>query len=187
MNIGLDIDGTITTLCTTIEVMNREFNKDYTLDDYTQYNLGEVYGLTNEEMIEFWMRYGTEIYERALPIWNLDEFVNKWSTYQAKKKKRNDIILVTARPESSRDITESWLKRNKVPYDLLRMGHHNKVQAVGEYFLDVMVDDKGEHIRDIDNETECETFLVDRPYNRWYETDRRIYVHDTHKELRKWM
>lgn len=48
---------------------------------------------------------------------------------------RNVIIIYTARPETMRDETEYWLRKNKVKYHALVMGN-NKMGA------DIYVDDR---------------------------------------------
>lgn len=180
LNIGLDLDGTLTTMDSIIDVFNRETGKKLTADDYRVYHLGEVYGMTNDELRTVWGQYEYEIYDRALPIWNLHAFMDKWRKYQTKDKKGNKIYIVTSRPEKQRGVTEQWLKRNHIKYDGLFMGYHTKLTAVVEHGLDVVVDDKAEHIQLIDKEpmVDCEAFLVDRPYNRWYQTEKRVYVQD---------
>lgn len=48
---------------------------------------------------------------------------------------RNTIIIYTARPESMRNATEYWLRKNKVKYHAIVMGN-NKMGA------DIYVDDR---------------------------------------------
>jgi|SRR5690625_188123 len=180
MNIGLDLDGTLTTMDSTVDVFNRETGKELTIDDYWDYDLKKVYGLTSKESSDMWEKHSEEIFDRALPIWDLDAFLYRWSTYKTTRKKRNKIYIVTARPEKYREITEAWLKRNHVEYDGLYMGYHTKLAAVIEHGLDVIIDDKGEHIEliDLEGTVECEAYVIDRPYNTWYKTKNRLYVKD---------
>lgn len=44
------------------------------------------------------------------------------------KKKGRKIIIISARPEMTRDVTKEWLKNNKVPFDELVLVGTGKVE-----------------------------------------------------------
>lgn len=183
--IGIDIDGTLTTLDAMVNVFNRETNKKLSVNDITQYDIGTCYGLSLEESKEVWNKHEREIYTRSLPIWNLHEFIKYWRQYGQMGKKENEIFIVTARDKKYEEVTKSWLKFNHVDYDDIYLGYEHKVDAVRQHLLDVFVDDKVENIRDIDNSPylECRAYLVDKPYNREYKTQNRVIVKDNYDQV----
>lgn len=176
--VGIDIDGTITTMDIIIDVFNRETGKELTLEDLKYYDVGKCYGIDKEESKRIWKNYTVEIVKRSIPIWNLQDFMYGWERYGITGKKRNEIIIVTARPEEYKEETILWLKNNKVDFDEIYFGYDKKIDAVGEYFLDIFIDDKADNIKDIEESEhiECEAFLVDQPYNRYYPAKNRIYT-----------
>ena|SRR5699024_441954 len=181
MRVGIDIDGTLTTMDIIVDVFNRETGKNLTTDDLIVYDVGDCYGLSKDEAVNIWVEHSEEIFKRHLSIWDIEEFMYMWENYKTVgKKEKNEIIIVTAREERFRKVTENWLRMNGIRYDELHMGYDKKINAVREHFLDVMVDDKAVNIRDIDRESYlgCEAFVVDRPYNKWYGTKNRVYVMD---------
>src|SRR5699024_986873 len=181
MRVGIDIDGTLTTMDIIVDVFNRETGKNLTTDDLIVYDVGECYGLSKDAAVGVWKNHSYEMFKRHLSIWDIEDFMDTWENYKTMgKKEKNEIILVTARGEEYREVTEDWLRMNDIKYDELHMGYNKKIDAVREHFLDVMVDDKADNIRDIDRESYlgCEAFVVDRPYNKWYGTKNRVYVED---------
>jgi len=176
--VGIDIDGTLTTMDMIVTIFNRETGKNLTVDDLHEYDVGNVYGISKEEAGRIWKNHSHEMFKRHLCIWDIAEFMNKWKYYKTTKSYPNEIIIVTARDEVYREVTETWLKSNHIEYDEIYFGYNKKIDAVWEHRLDVLVDDKASNIQDIDrNEVlDCEGFVVDRPYNRWYGTRNRIKV-----------
>lgn len=178
MRIGIDIDGTLTTMDIIVNIFNRETGKELTTEDLTVYNVGKCYGLNSDAAKNIWKNHSEEIFNRHLCIWDVEDFLEYWEKYKTSKKEKNDIYIVTARDEKFRGVTENWLKRNGIKYTELLMGYDPKINAVRENFLDVMVDDKADNIQEIDRDNwlECEAFVVDRPYNKWYGTQNRVFV-----------
>ena len=162
----------------TLDVFNRETGQNLGMEDITEYDLGNCYGITKEDIGRIWQECHSEITKRSIPIMDLYEFMDMWERYGQRGKNRNEIIIVTARPEEEKEDTLLWLKNNRVRYDEIYFGYESKIKAVQKYFLDVFVDDREENIRGIDESEElrCEAFLVDRPYNRTYQTNNRIYT-----------
>ena len=176
--VGIDIDGTLTTMDMVVTIFNRETGKNLTAEDLYEYDVGNVYGISKERTIEIWKNHSHEMFKRHLCIWDIEDFMNKWRYHNTSKSYPNEIVIVTAREEIYREVTESWLRANRINYDEIHFGYHKKIDAVWEHCLDVLVDDKADNIQDIDrNEAlDCEGYVVDRPYNRWYGTRNRIKV-----------
>lgn len=176
--IGIDVDGTLTTMDAIVSVFNRETGKNLSVADLVMYDVGKCFGLSKEDAVSIWKNHSVEIFQRSICIWDIEDFMNTWRNYNTTKKGGNEILIVTAREQMYEDVTKEWLKQNKIEYDSVHFGYGSKLDAVNEHFLDVMVDDKAGHIKEIDEDkfTKCEAFIVDQPYNRWYESDRRIFV-----------
>lgn len=175
--IGIDIDGTITTMDIMIDIFNRETGKVLSKDDITEYNIGLCYGLSEEESGLIWKEFTKELVTRSIPIWNIYDFMDRWKKYGVTGSKENEIIIVTARPEKYEELTLGWLNNNKIDFDEAHFGYDRKIDAVRELGLDVFVDDKVDNIRDIDGDSslECVGYIADQPYNRCYQTENRVY------------
>lgn len=172
--IGVDIDGTLTTMEVIVDVFNRETGKELRIEDIVEYDVGKCYGISKEEANSIWGNYTGEIVEKSRVIGNLEEFMGKWEFYGGRE---SEIVIVTARPIEYRDITEEWLRRYGIEYSELYLGYSRKLEAVLRYNLSVFVDDRAETIKEIDKFGRgCKGYLVDQPYNRWYQTERRIYT-----------
>lgn len=176
--IGIDIDGTITTMDIVVDIFNRETGKNLGIEDLTIYDVGDIYGLSKEEAGRIWGTYTKELVDRSIPIWDIKEFMRGWETYGTKGKEINEIVIVTARPIEYKEVTINWLKRNKIRYDEIYFGYNKKIDAVRELFLDVFIDDKADNIKDIDESEHlgCVGYVADQPYNRWYDTKNRVYT-----------
>lgn len=176
--VGIDIDGTITTMDIMLDIFNRETGKVLTKDDITEYDIGLCYGLSKEDSGRIWVNYTKELVERSIPIWNIYEFIEGWKRYKTVGSKENEIVIVTARPEEYEKHTLEWLKMNKIHFDEAHFGYDRKIDAVRKLGLDVFIDDKEDNIRDIDNEIDlgCIGYIADQPYNRNYKTKNRVYT-----------
>jgi len=76
------------------------------------------------------------------------------------------VVIVTARQEIYREVTEQWLLRNGMPYDQLIMtGTHKKEEACLEQRLQIMVEDTLEVGIDL-CAVGIHVLLLDAPYNR---------------------
>lgn len=172
--IGIDIDGTITTMDTILGVFNRETGKNLSINDIVEYDVGKCYGLSRGDAGRIWGTFMGEIVEGSVPIKGLDTFMEYWRTYK-NLEGNNELYIVTARPKEFKDSTVDWLARHGVNYDEIYLGYDHKLDAVRDLGLDVFIDDKLDNIVDIDNSgLGCLAYLQDQPYNRDYRTNRRL-------------
>jgi len=63
--IGVDIDGTLTTLDIIVDIFNRETGKDLQTNNITQYDVGLCYGLSKEDSGKIWRDFTGEMIERS--------------------------------------------------------------------------------------------------------------------------
>ncbi|MBT3123280.1 MULTISPECIES: 5' nucleotidase, NT5C type [Bacillus subtilis group] len=175
MNIGLDIDGTLTKLDRVLEVFNRECKNELTLEDIQYYDLHKCYGVSKDIEKNVWVQYGDYIVKNAVPIKNLRVIVEKFRDIS------NKIILITSRPKTQREITEAWLKENGVKYDELVFATRDKCFYVPKYNLNVLVDDNPAELMALRNSpfwSVCEGWIIDQPYNKGCYADKRIMFFD---------
>ena len=94
----------------------------------------------------------------------------------------HEVHIVTARHASCYDLTVSWLSKEDVPYDSLsltglRSCKGATLKALGlDYFIDDHTDNVESAI-DADKNLHGKIFLVDKPWNRWYNDHRAVRIH----------
>lgn len=81
--------------------------------------------------------------------------------------KSYDICLVSSRPEYCLTITNTWLKKNQIPYMTLSVGH-DKVKRIMKLNPVFAIDDMGEIAQDL-KKVGINTILISQPWNRKFE------------------
>lgn len=159
MNIGLDIDDTISNSFESVFASSQKF------DIEELGNSGEVkkYGkIENHKYIEtmyphwtedqinvFWTKYFIDMLTKATPKTNAPEIIKKL------KEEGNKIILITSRYEVVEgknlveEYTKKWLEENNIVYDKLIMNAQNKLISAQNENIDLFIDDSIEHCRRI--------------------------------------
>ena len=137
MKIGIDIDGVISDFVTSFRVVVKErYGIEFGYEDIREHDLYKVLGISEKEALE-------------LIIATFDYDINTQPDAVdciKKLKKNHEIIIVTARPKITEEITKKWLKEKGIAYDkLIFITEGNKHQAVNEGF-DVIIDD---HLKEI--------------------------------------
>ncbi len=182
MNIGIDIDDTITN---TYDVL---FNY---AQHYTIYDMGKEIKNVNRNIL-------THQYTRTFHNWNDKEDKNFLDKYYEKTMKKvepkmyavesikklkeegNQIYLITARfPSDNFDIeetTKAWLNKYDIDYDKLILNSQNKVLAAKENNIDVFVDDSIKNCTEMAN-AGIKTYMMDTIVNKDFEGEQieRVY------------
>lgn len=164
--IGFDIDGTLTTLDKTVEVFNRETGKLLTPADITDYFIANNYGITQAEERYLWATHEYEINQGSLPN---ERIVNLFKQLA----EHHPLTIITARPESMREVTYDWLHRYKIPYTKVLFGNYDKAEAFKLCKIKEFYDDRYENVLTLDN-LGGSGILVNQPYNLHYDYERRI-------------
>lgn len=145
-NLGIDIDGVITDEGTAENniwqrKMNEYFSRDIKLGKYT-YNLAEAYGLSEQELNSFLTDKLFEVYQEVNSAPGARETLTQLA------EQGHSLILITARNEKFRDLTENWLEKHQIPYHEL---HHqyDKAPLVVEKNISLFIDDKKENALNI--------------------------------------
>lgn len=168
MNIGIDIDNTITYTRELILDYVQTFDRDNNLG--TQVNLNQ-YSLEKSLMWEtdvlnrFLRTYLGDIYKYVSPKPNALEVIRDLH-------RDHSVILITSRNQRDQTIqttTLEWLSRHQVAYDSLvmnnteNMHHFSKLEACRENNIDVMIEDH--HDLSLELSHIIPVIMFDYPYN----------------------
>ncbi len=171
MNIGIDIDGTLTDehgymIKKALEYIERE-KLDYKIEDESQYYTIDVFNWGEKIEEEFWNEFIFD-YAKNVKIYdNAAEIIHKL-------KENNKIFIITSRGftteesergELMRTLVVKWLQSNNVEYDELIFAKHGKVEECKKCNLDVMIEDSAynmETLKGIVKKIIC----FDAPYNK---------------------
>ena len=170
MRIGIDIDGVITDI--------ERFMLDYGAKYFVEINLplnislGEYddtkfYNCSEEQAIKFWNEYLVYYATEYEPRDFAQEVMKKL------KEDGNEIYIITARDDyglpqefvgKMKEMVEKWLEENDIRYDKIIYTEGSKLPyCVGNY-IDVMVEDSPENIKDIS--TKIPTICFNCFYNK---------------------
>jgi len=181
MNIGIDIDNTITNTREQILDYVRIFDRENDLR--TRVDLG-FYSLEES------LRWPTNLLKRFLNTYLKDIYYNVAPKPYALEvikdlHQRHSIILITSRNQRDQTIkatTLEWLSRNQVEYDNLvmndtaNMHHFSKLEACLENNIDVMVEDH--HDLSLELSEIMPVLMFDYPYNAHLTVNNIIRVRD---------
>ena len=180
-NLGIDIDGVLTDEGTAENniwqrKMNKYFSRDIKLSKYT-YNLAEAYGLSDQELNDFLTDKLLEVYQEV----NSASGAKETLTELAEKGHR--LILITARNEKFRNLTENWLDKHQIPYHEL---HHqyNKAPLVLKKNISLFIDDKKENAINIAAEN-IPVILVRKYHNSDFNGNQIITKVDDWNEIKE--
>ena len=117
MNIGIDIDDTITKTSEETDIYAKEYTESILKRKFEPQNIEifdpmwakHLYNWTDEENDKFWDLYYEKIMENVKPKEDAVEVINNLSV-------KNNIIIITARWDRESGIiakiTKEWLKKN---------------------------------------------------------------------------
>lgn len=164
LRLGIDIDGTIKhTQEAAIQVYNRHFQRELTLEDVPDFSIGKAYGVKEEEESAVWQQLEAEIYSIGKPFPHAAEIL------QQLNREGHQIYYVTARPdyEPIIQITKKWLQQFDFPYveDQLYMNSIDKVSRVHKLGIDLFFEDTVHHLERL-YQAQIPTVIMDAPYNR---------------------
>jgi uncharacterized HAD superfamily protein len=169
-NFGIDIDGVLTDEgpdhdSIWQQKMNEFFDREITLKEYT-YDLRKAFELNDQELNDFIREKVEEIYSSVNAVDKAREILTE--LYEAGHR----LILITARSEEHRDLTEKWLEKNNIPYHEL---HHEdqKAPLAVEKNISLFIDDKKENALEIAAEN-IPVILVSKYHNNDFEGNEQI-------------
>lgn len=158
MNIGIDIDGTLTEPDFWVAPMNSYFNKNVRYGEVSSYSWLEVYGLNNDEFEKFYRLHGPRMHGEAEIRAGAQAVVNSWS-------KNFNINYITARQEWLEPVTKEWLKKYELPGEYYVIGSHNKLPLAEELGCKIFIEDNLYVAKQL-AAAGINVFLLDCPYNQ---------------------
>lgn len=152
MNIGIDIDNTLTDIEKDLFDIANKYTKKINpnfedkipvkFDGFT--NMAafyvDLFGWNDEQLESFFRNERIEVVDKALPRPRVVDVLKKL------KDNGNNIYIVTARTDKYDDIpyerAKTWLDKNGIVYDKLIVGATDKVKVCKELGIDVFIDDQ---------------------------------------------
>ena len=173
MNIGIDIDDTISNTYETVIPYAQKYqieelhkspildrNKELATHKYTK----ALHNWNDEEENIFWEKY----YVKMLPKITVKALASESIIELAKN---NTIYLVTARWDNERKeverITRNWLADNDIVYEKLILNAGTKLEACQKYNIDLFIDDSFKNCKEL-AENGIRTFIMDSRTNGKY-------------------
>ena len=132
--IGLDIDGVIVDLGSVIlPLLSEVCNRKVAYQDLSSWDLGEALNIDESTLVATWERIlKSDLLLHAPAISGAIEGLSAIGNHE--------IWLVTGRPLSTRDLTLSWFRDNKVHYDHIVFSRRGSKLSAGPKF-DMFVED----------------------------------------------
>ena len=182
MNIGIDIDDTITN---TYDIMFN-YAQYYTINDIgkdiedvnrkiiTHMYTKTFHNWNDEEDREFIDKYYKRTILNVLPKMYAVETINKF------KENGDKIYLITARIPSKKfnveEETKKWLEKYNIKYDKLVINSQDKVKVAKENNIEIFVDDSIKNCVQMSN-SKIKTYIMDSIINKEFEDKniKRVY------------
>ncbi|GEK33938.1 5' nucleotidase, NT5C type [Kurthia sibirica] len=157
---GIDIDGTVTAQEFLLPFINKKFQTNLVLADIKQYDLSQALSVDHQIFYDWFKETEIEMYENP-PLQNeVIRILNNWHPV-------TNLNFITARETNATDVTTSWLKSSKIPYDALHIvGNASKVHAARTQNVELFFEDKHSNAVALSEELDIPVILFDAPYNR---------------------
>lgn len=181
LNIGIDIDGTVTDPYFWLSHANRHFNKQVTQKDVTCYEIHKVLGVDEQAYREYYDRCGAELHRNADIRLGVKEVLGRL-------KHMHRLHFITARNKTLEDVSIEWLERHELPYDtIIHTGSHHKADCAKELKCDLFIEDCLNTALEL-SEAGIEVLLLNCNYNKapldkhiirvndWFQIERIIEI-----------
>ncbi len=120
LNIGIDIDGTVTEPYYWLPRANRYFNTNVRPEEVTDYAIDKVLGIQREDYDRFYAVYGKALHSEARIRPGVSEVLNRFAPDYG-------LHFITAREEAMRGVSLDWLRKYYIPLDSISLvGGRNK-------------------------------------------------------------
>lgn len=171
MNIGIDIDDTISNTFERAVIYAEDFIKNELKREIKvdvskvvdHYYIRDMFGLTNEEAEAFWTKYYTKIICNVEPKVLSAEMINKL------KEEGNKIVIITARWCDKGidvvEISETWLKEHGINFDKIYTGIENKAEIAVKENIDLFIDDSIRNCEEVSS-AGIKSYLFDSKINQ---------------------
>lgn len=160
MKIGIDVDGVLNNIEKfQLDYGKKFFKSKYNMDIVNEngYGIKEIFDCTDEQEIEFWIKYSVKFNLLGKPKDGMVELIKNL------KKEGNEIHIITSRTKTLEDnaigkimrgFIETWLKVNHIPYDSITYcstdnSSIDKANVCKEKEIDLMIEDYYENAKEI--------------------------------------
>ncbi len=179
MNIGIDIDDTISdtfesAIVYAKEYINNELKREPVIDMTKvrdHYYIRDMFGLSHDEAENFWTKYYTKIINNVKPKKLSVEMINKL------KEEGNNIIIITARWNGEEidafKISENWLKKYNLNFDKMYVGIENKAEIAVKENIDLFIDDSIRNCEEV-SAVGIKSYLFNAETNKHINQDNNI-------------
>ncbi len=166
MNIGIDIDNTITNTAPILKKYCKEYNDTVVKRGLEMHETGaasfDLYDWTQEENMDFCVKYLEEVVLQAEVKENAKEVIQKL------KNEGHQINIISSRAfpmfKTPYETTEKFLKEKGIVYDKLLVGKIEKRSSCIENQLDVLIEDEVKYINEMSEF--MNVFVFDAVYNK---------------------
>lgn len=179
MNIGIDIDDTISNTFESAVDYAKEYIRDVLKREpiidmsnvRDHYYIRDMFGMTDEESTRFWKEYYERIVENVKPKTSSVEMINKL------KEDGNKIVIITARWSDDEvdafKISEAWFKKYGIKYDKLYVGIEKKDETALNEKIDLFIDDSINQC-EVVTKAGIKSYLFDSETNKHIKPDKDI-------------
>ena len=184
MNIGIDIDDTISETFETIlpyaqkytiEDLKRESKVNLTGNLADHFYIVYVNGWNEQEAIAFWEKYYAQILKEVNIKKFASEVINKL------RQEGHKVYIITARwdmkKENVEEITRNWLQENNVEYDGLFLNASDKLSIAKENNIDIFIDDSFKNCKKVADGNDIKVYMMDSRANEQMNDEKikRVY------------
>lgn len=172
MNIGIDIDDTISETFETIlpyaqkytiEDLKRESKVNLTGTFGDHFYIVYVNGWNEQEALSFWEKYYAQILRKVNIKKFATEVINKL------RQDGHKVYIITARwnmkKENVEEITRNWLQENNVEYDGLFLNASDKLSIAKENNIDIFIDDSFKNCKKVADGSDIKVYMMDSRAN----------------------
>lgn len=167
MNIGFDIDDTITNSSDVFVKYAKEYNRLRNIDykiNINELNHSLAFGWNDNDKNDFLNLYLKKILTETIPN---DDSVN---VIKELKKRGYKVFLITKRNDTEipnmYEFTRNWLLLNGINYDELYVNCKNKLDVCLKNKIDIFIDDNYDTCKDINENSNIRTLIYSTRYNK---------------------
>jgi len=182
INIGIDLDDTITNIQSEMKKYAKIFDKENNgqgIINKDKYLVGEMYGWNSELLGNFFSTYRKIVINHAKIRSDVIKIFNKWQKLGYK------IIIITARSNKYYSDpymdTYNWLKDNGIPFDQIIVESIDKKAICSKLNIDFYIDDMPINCNRVNEIKETKVFIMDNGNN--YGEDNDIIRVKSFKEM----
>ncbi len=191
MTIGVDIDDVLAQWnISYLKYINNKFGTNFKFDQITEYDYRQCF----PEFIE-----RIDFFNLCFEFYGRPEFIDldrvEYSEESIKRlAKKHKLYAVTARPEHLQQITENWIDKyfpniKEIVFTNFFTKDPNqkmipKSEVCQNLGVDLFIEDAPHHAKDIAAKG-INVFLLEKPWNRNFEVENKIFRKDSWKHITK--